>query len=70
MAANLRLTGKTVAPFFNPPNLSRRCWRWTPKTLTTDTWNKLNPVSSFDRIARRLPRKSQDGHSYAPNEKN
>jgi len=22
MAANLRLTGKTVAPFFNPPNLS------------------------------------------------
>ena len=21
MAANLRLTGKTVAPFFNPPNL-------------------------------------------------
>ena len=24
MAANLRLTGKTVAPFFNPPNLSHR----------------------------------------------
>jgi hypothetical protein len=25
MAANPRLTNKTVAPFFNPPNLSHRC---------------------------------------------
>ena len=24
MAANLRLTGKTVVPSFNPPNLSHR----------------------------------------------